>query len=50
MTSLSKPYSPADMAKEVAYLFRHENGDESRPGPPRLEMFDDIVTEAQATV
>jgi DNA-binding response OmpR family regulator len=50
IASLSKPYSPADMAKAVAYLFRHENGDESRPGPPRLEMFDEVATEAQEAV
>jgi DNA-binding response OmpR family regulator len=38
--SLAKPYSGADMLEAVDYLFRHENGDESRPGPSRLEMFD----------
>ena len=40
IASLPKPYSPSDMVAAVDYLFRHERGDESRPGPSRLEMFD----------
>ena len=40
VASLAKPYSGADMVDAVDYLFRHELGDESRPGPSRLEMFD----------
>jgi DNA-binding response OmpR family regulator len=40
IASLAKPYSGADMLKAVDYLFRHEHGDESRPGPMRLEVFD----------
>jgi len=40
IASLPKPYSPSDMAAAVDYLFRHEQGDESRPGPPALEVFD----------
>jgi len=40
IASLAKPYSMADMLEAVDYLFRHEHGDESRPGPLRLEMFD----------
>jgi two-component system, response regulator PdtaR len=43
IASLSKPYSPADMVDAVDYLFRHERGDESRPPPSRLEMFDGIA-------
>jgi DNA-binding response OmpR family regulator len=43
IASLSKPYSPADMVNVVDYLFRHERGDESRPPPPRLEMFDVVA-------
>jgi DNA-binding response OmpR family regulator len=43
IASLSKPYSPADMVDAVDYLFRHERGDESRPPPPRLEMFDFVA-------
>lgn len=42
IASLAKPYSPADMVNAVDYLFRHERGDESRPPPSRLEMFDAI--------
>lgn len=42
IASLAKPYSPADMVEAVGYLFRHEQGDESRPGPVHLEMFDNI--------
>jgi DNA-binding response OmpR family regulator len=40
IASIAKPYSGADMLEAVDYLFRHERGDESRPGPSRLEMFD----------
>ncbi len=40
IASLAKPYSGADIVDAVGYLFRHEQGDESRPGPKRLEMFD----------
>jgi len=40
VASLAKPYSAADMVNAVDYLFRHERGDESRPSPSRLEMFD----------
>ena len=40
IASLPKPYSPADMVEAVDYLFRHEKGDETRPGPQGLEMFD----------
>jgi two-component system, response regulator PdtaR len=40
IASLAKPYSGADMVGAVDYLFRHEHGDESRPGPDGLEMFD----------
>jgi two-component system, response regulator PdtaR len=42
IASLSKPYSPAEMVEAVGYLFRHEHGDESRPRPPALEMFDSV--------
>ena len=40
IASLAKPYSGTDMLKAVDYLFRHQHGDESRPGPSRLEVFD----------
>lgn len=40
IASIAKPYSPADIVNAVDYLFRHERGDESRPPPSRLEMFD----------
>jgi DNA-binding response OmpR family regulator len=40
IASLSKPYDPSDVVEAVSYLFRHANGDESRPGPARLELFD----------
>ena len=40
IASLSKPYSPWDMVEVVDYLFRHEIGDESRPAPSTLEMFE----------
>lgn len=42
IASLAKPYSPADMVNAVDYLFRHERGDESRPPPSHLEVFDAI--------
>ena len=42
IASLSKPYTGAEMVEAVDYLFRHERGDESRPGPPHLEMFDGV--------
>jgi DNA-binding response OmpR family regulator len=42
VASLSKPYCVADVVDAVDYLFRHERGDESQPGPERLEMFDDV--------
>jgi DNA-binding response OmpR family regulator len=42
IASLSKPYSGAEMVKAVDYLFRHQRGDESRPPPSRLEMFDAV--------
>ena len=38
--SIVKPYSPWDMVQAVDYLFRHELGDETRPGPSCLEVFD----------
>lgn len=40
VASLPKPYSPSDMVEAVGYLFRHADGDESRPGPAHLELFD----------
>jgi hypothetical protein len=42
IASLAKPYSAAEMLEAVDYLFRHAQGDESRPGPARLEIFDPI--------
>jgi len=39
IAQLPKPYSSADMVDAVDYIFRHERGDESMPGPLRLEMF-----------
>ena len=42
IASLPKPYSPSDMVDAVDYLFRHEKGDESRPGPRALEVFDGV--------
>ena len=42
IASLPKPYSPSEMVEAVGYIFRHEHGDESRPGPSRLEMFDAV--------
>jgi two-component system, response regulator PdtaR len=40
IASLAKPYSVAEMVDAVDYLFRHEHGNETRPGPARLEMFE----------
>ena len=40
--SIPKPYTPAEMVAAVDYVFRHELGDESLPGPSRLEMFDAV--------
>jgi two-component system, response regulator PdtaR len=40
IASLAKPYSGAEIVGAVDYLFRHEHGDESRPGPASLEMYD----------
>ena len=42
IASLAKPYSAQDMVQAVGYLFRHEQGDESLPGPSRLEVFDNV--------
>ena len=43
VASLSKPYSGEEMVDAVDYLFRHEDGDESRPRPARLEVFDAVT-------
>ena len=40
VASLCKPYSAAEMVRAVDYLFRHDRGDDSRPAPRRLEVFD----------
>ncbi len=42
VASFSKPYSASEMVEAVDYLFRHQHGDESRPGPLRLEVFDAV--------
>jgi DNA-binding response OmpR family regulator len=42
VASLPKPYTAEDMVEAVGYLFRHEHGDESRPPPPSLEVFDTV--------
>ncbi len=42
IASLPKPYSMSDMVEAVDYLFRHEHGDESFPGPWNLEIFDGV--------
>ena len=42
IASFPKPYSASEMVDAVGYLFRHERGDESRPAPPHLEMFDTV--------
>ena len=49
IASFAKPYSGPDMVDAVDYLFRHEHGDESRPGPSRLEMFDTISDRGLST-
>jgi DNA-binding response OmpR family regulator len=46
VASLAKPYSAEELVESVNYLFRHRAGDESRPGPRRLEMFDPIAAHA----
>jgi 1,2-diacylglycerol 3-beta-glucosyltransferase len=43
IASLPKPYSLLEMVSAVDYLFRYERGDESRPAPPRLEMFENAA-------
>jgi DNA-binding response OmpR family regulator len=40
--SIPKPYTPGQMVAAVDYVFRHELGDESQPGPSCLEMFDAV--------
>ena len=40
--SIAKPYTPSELVAAVDYLFCHEQGDESRPPPSRLEMFDAV--------
>lgn len=40
VASLAKPYSGKEMLEAVNYLFRHELGDESRPAPKNLEVFE----------
>jgi DNA-binding response OmpR family regulator len=45
IASLSKPYSPSEMVEAVGYLFRHELGDESLPGPSHLEIFDSVASD-----
>lgn len=47
IASLPKPYSAEDMIEAVGYLFRHEQGDESRPGPRSLEMLDVVGSQLQ---
>jgi DNA-binding response OmpR family regulator len=37
---IPKPYTPSDIVEVVDYLFRHARGDESRPAPSRLELFE----------
>jgi DNA-binding response OmpR family regulator len=49
IASLAKPYSGEDILNAVDYLFRHEHGDESRPGPARLEMFDGNLPDQPAS-
>ncbi len=46
IASLSKPYSPSEMVEAVGYLFRHELGDESLPGPSHLEVFDTVASDS----
>ena len=50
IASLAKPYSGAEMVEAVDYLFRHELGDESRPAPERLEMFDTDASNSPCAV
>ncbi len=40
IASMAKPYSVVEMVAVVEYLFRHMAGDESRPPPERLVLFD----------
>lgn len=40
IASMAKPYSVTDMVAAVDYLFRHMAGDESRPPPGGLILFD----------
>ena len=50
ISSMPKPYDPADMVKAVAYLLRHLKGDETLSPPYNLEVFDsnanDLVPDA----
>ena len=47
IASMAKPYSVTDMVAAVNYLFRHMAGDESRPPPARLLLFDlDVIAPA----
>ena len=48
IASLAKPYSGPEMVEVVDYLFRHVKGDESRPAPPHLEMFDAVLEDGGA--
>jgi len=43
LASIPKPYTPSELVAAVDYLFRHEHGDESRPRPSRLEVFDPVA-------
>jgi DNA-binding response OmpR family regulator len=38
--AMCKPYDAADMVRAVDYMFRHLAGDESRPPPLKLDLFD----------
>ena len=44
--SLPKPYSVTDMVLAVTYLLAHLEGDDSRPRPENLEIFDGVPDEA----
>ncbi len=46
IASMPKPYDAADMVAAVDYIFRHLAGDESRPGPRGLQMFNPPVAAA----
>jgi len=46
--SFPKPYSVADMVMAVGYLLAHLKGDESRPRPDGLEVFDGAPDAAAA--